>query len=164
MPLVTNATNAQVAAMRRPRRRAGVILALLIAASAGVTGAVMFESAIRPPAPLNKTLARHWMVTQQLERVKVAPAGDITNTTTVTDEQIAETGTTLTPEDLEPLKPPPPEHVARPPRGKPARRTPGKERQPAAAAPAKEPPTTPTPGEVELPGSKSRREDMYRRD
>ena len=77
MPLVTNATNAQLAAMRRPRRRAGVVLTLLVAASAGVAGAVMFESAIRPPAPLNKTLARHWMVAQQLDRVKAPVPEDI---------------------------------------------------------------------------------------
>jgi serine/threonine-protein kinase len=171
MPLVTNATNAQLAAMRRPRRRAGVVLVLLIAAGAGVAGAVMFESAIRPPAPLNKTLARHWMVAQQLERVTAPQADDTKKSTTEADVQIAEqveNNTPLTPEDLAPIPLPPPESpvTRHRPSKRPARASSGdKDKAPVAEPPA--PPSTGTskPADQENPDRvKSRREQMYRRD
>jgi eukaryotic-like serine/threonine-protein kinase len=173
MPLVTNATNAQLAAMRRPRRRAGVVLTLLFAASAGVAGAVMFESAVRPPAPLNKTLARHWMVAQQLERVTAPQADDTKKDTTEADVQIAEqveNNTPLTPEDLAPIPLPPPESPVT--RHRPSKRSSrasnnDKDKDKATVTEPPAPPSTGTskPADQENPDRvKSRREQMYRRD
>jgi eukaryotic-like serine/threonine-protein kinase len=173
MPLVTNATNAQLSAMRRPRRRAGVVLVLLIAAGAGVTGAVMFESAIRPPAPLNKTLARHWMVAQQLERVTAPQADNTKKATTEAEPQITESvenSTTLTPEDLGLVPPTPPADpvvTRHRPTKRPAR---GSNNDKAKQEVAEQPPppstsTSTAKPEVENPErGKSRREQMYRRD
>jgi len=167
MPLVTSATSAQLAAMRRPRRRAGVVLALLAMVGSGVAGAWMFESAFRPPAALNKTLARHWPVAEKLEHVKAPPAEATALGAPVDPSKLDEpqlNDKTLTPEDLVPLNPTPPERpshhqVRNTRRGQQSEKPPVVETAPAPA-----PAPSPKPEADDGNRGKTRREQMWKRD
>jgi eukaryotic-like serine/threonine-protein kinase len=170
MPLVTSATSAQLAAMRRPRRRAGVVIAVLVAMGTGVAGAYFFESAIRPPAALNKTVGHHWTVAERLQRVKPLPPENSALGAPIDPSKLGEITDqpAVTPEELGQLDQPDQprreraHHVIRhSPRNKSSEKATTKQTDPAPAPePAPEPKAEAQDGER----GKTRREKLYRRD